>query len=265
MKTHSSFMNSSIERPLPASPCASPRRTDARTTARPTLAAFCYPPAVASPEMTRETSGPLAGPPTTTPALPIAVVDDRRFDQHRSNELHPERPERLIAARAGLASTLPPAEQTEVLVRAVSDEEAERVHSSDYLVRLQRTPRTGWGHIDADAYFCHKTGEAAWLAAGGGVELSRALLEGRARRGIALLRPPGHHACPDRAMGFCLLNNIAMPPGTGPAAYGEPFARSSSPSWRHSRPISFLFRRGSMRISEIRWRNSSSTPIALGR
>lgn len=121
-------------------------------------------------------------PSTVTPALPIAVVDDRRFDQHRSNELHPERPERLIAARAGLTSTLPTAEQTEVLVRAVSDEEAERVHSSDYLARLQRTLRTGWGHIDADTYFCPKTGEAAWLAAGGGVELSRALLEGRARR-----------------------------------------------------------------------------------
>ncbi|MDH3622493.1 MAG: histone deacetylase [Myxococcales bacterium] len=144
------------------------------------------------------------------PGLPIAIVDDRRFDRHRSEEQHPERPERLVAARAGLECALPPAEQVEVLVRPVSDEEAERVHSSDYLARLQRTLRTGWGYIDADTYFCPETGEAAWLAAGGGVELSRALLEGRARRGIALLRPPGHHACPEKAMGFCLLNNIAI-------------------------------------------------------
>jgi len=143
-------------------------------------------------------------------ALPIAVVDDRRFDQHRSEEQHPERPERLIAARAGLESTLLPAEQVEVLVRAMSEEEGERVHSSEYLARLQRTLRTGWGHIDADTYFCPETEEAAWLAAGGAVELCRTLLRGPARRGIALLRPPGHHACPSKAMGFCLLNNIAI-------------------------------------------------------
>jgi len=143
-------------------------------------------------------------------ALPIAIVDDRRFDRHRSEEQHPERPERLIAARAGLAGTLPPAEQVEVLVRAVSEAEAERVHSPEYLARLQRMLRTGWGHIDADTYFCPETEEAAWLAAGGAVELSRAVLRGPARRGIALLRPPGHHACPSKAMGFCLLNNVAI-------------------------------------------------------
>ncbi len=144
------------------------------------------------------------------PGLPIAVVDDRRFDQHRAEELHPERPERLFAARAGLESTLPHAERLEVRARPVSDEEAARVHTPDYLTRLRQTLRTGSGHIDADTYFGPETEEAAWLAAGGGVELSRALLEGSAHRGIALLRPPGHHACPDRAMGFCLLNNIAI-------------------------------------------------------
>lgn len=141
---------------------------------------------------------------------PIAVVDDDRFDQHRSAIHHPERPERLIAARAGLKRALSSAEQLNVPARPVSKDEASRVHSPKYLERLQHALRTGWGHIDADTYFCPATQEAAWLAAGAGVELCRTVLEGRSRRGIALLRPPGHHACPERAMGFCLLNNVAI-------------------------------------------------------
>ena len=143
-------------------------------------------------------------------ALPIAVVDDHRFDRHRSAEQHPERPERLIAARAGVKRALPRAEQVNIPVRAVSEDEARRVHSPDYLADLQRVLRIGWGHIDADTYFCPATEQAAWLAAGGGVELCRNVLQGSPQRGVALLRPPGHHACPSQAMGFCFLNNVAI-------------------------------------------------------
>ena len=144
--------------------------------------------------------------------LPIAVVDDARFDGHRAMEPHPERPERLVAARRGLRAGLPAERALRIATRPVDDEEALRVHSEPYLTRLrdQLQSGRGWGHIDADTFFCPETEEAAWLAAGGAVELSRAIVEGRARRGIALLRPPGHHARPSQAMGFCLLNNIAI-------------------------------------------------------
>ncbi|UCH28921.1 MAG: histone deacetylase [Myxococcales bacterium] len=142
--------------------------------------------------------------------LPIAVVDDERFDGHRSMEMHPERPERLVAARAGLKRAAAPGELVRVAARPVNDEEVLRVHSETYLRGLRDALRAGWGHIDADTFFCPQTEEAAWLAAGGAVELCRAVVDGPVRRGIALLRPPGHHACPSRAMGFCLLNNIAI-------------------------------------------------------
>lgn len=144
--------------------------------------------------------------------LPIAVVDDSRFDDHRSAEPHPERPERLDAARAALRRTLPETERLVVAARPVLDEEASRVHSPEYLTRLRSIldAGSGWGHIDADTYFCPDTKQAAWLAAGGSVELCRTLLAGNAKRGIALVRPPGHHACSSRAMGFCLLNNVAV-------------------------------------------------------
>lgn len=142
--------------------------------------------------------------------LPVAVVDDERFDAHHSAEMHPERPERLIAARKGLGLALTSEQRLFIPVRRVSDEEAGRVHSASYLAQLRDRIAAGWGHIDADTFFSPGTEEAAWLAAGGAVELCRMITEGSARRGIALLRPPGHHACPDRAMGFCLLNNIAI-------------------------------------------------------
>lgn len=142
--------------------------------------------------------------------MPIAVVDDERFDGHRAMEMHPERPERLVAARAGLKRAVGADEIVRVAARPVTDDEVLRVHTESHLHGLRDALSSGWGHIDADTFFCPESEEAAWLAAGGAVELCRAVIEGPVRRGLALLRPPGHHAVPSRAMGFCLLNNIAI-------------------------------------------------------
>ncbi len=140
----------------------------------------------------------------------LAVVDNPRFDEHRPEGPHPERPERLAAARAGLRAALDGAPALEVPTRAARDEEIEAVHGREYVLALERALRGGSGHVDPDTYYSASTREAAWHAAGGAIELTRGLMEGRARRGIALLRPPGHHAEADRAMGFCLLNNVAV-------------------------------------------------------
>jgi len=145
-------------------------------------------------------------------AAPIAFVDDERFDEHRSADPHPERPERLFAARAALSRALPSDQRLRIEAHRAGDEEVLRVHTSSYVEGLREILRSGsgWGHIDADTFYSAGSEEAAWRAAGGAVDLVRALFDGRAQRGIALLRPPGHHACPSRAMGFCLLNNIAI-------------------------------------------------------
>jgi acetoin utilization deacetylase AcuC-like enzyme len=142
--------------------------------------------------------------------MAIAVVDDERFDGHRAMEMHPERPERLVAARAGLKRAVAADELVRVAARPVSDEEVLRVHTESHLLVLRDALSSGWGHIDADTFFSPASEEAAWLAAGGAVELCRAVVEGPVRRGLGLLRPPGHHAVPSRSMGFCLLNNIAI-------------------------------------------------------
>lgn len=140
----------------------------------------------------------------------LAVVDDDRFDGHRARGEHPERPERLDAARAGLARAVSADRRLPVDTRPATSAEIETIHRSQYLSELERIIATGAGHVDDDTYYSPATREAAWHAAGGAIELATALVTGRARRGFALLRPPGHHAESDRAMGFCLLNNVAI-------------------------------------------------------
>lgn len=145
---------------------------------------------------------------STNPSL--ATVDDARFDEHHAQGYHPERPERLTAARSGLDRAVPAARRLPVEARPVRAQEAERVHPSRYLAALDDALKGGAGHLDPDTYFCRGTREAAWAAAGGAAELAETLMAGRARRGFALLRPPGHHARPTAPMGFCLLNNVAI-------------------------------------------------------
>lgn len=135
------------------------------------------------------------------------LLSDPRFFRHRSNGYHPERPERLEAARAAI-------ERSDLLFtpvepRPVTDEEVERVHVPRF-VKWLRTLQGEQGFLDADTYVGPESVAVAELAAGGTVALVDALLDGSRRRGIALVRPPGHHASPDHAMGFCLLNNVAI-------------------------------------------------------
>jgi acetoin utilization deacetylase AcuC-like enzyme len=142
---------------------------------------------------------------------PFAIVDDPRFDAHRDQSgRHPECPERLVAARDGLDSAFGAAPRLIVAAREASASELQRVHESSYLQRLQTRLADGRGLLDPDTYFCSDTREAAWLAAGGVVDLAQTLVSGQSQRGVALLRPPGHHAVPNSSMGFCLLNNVAL-------------------------------------------------------
>ena len=143
--------------------------------------------------------------------LPVAIVDDVRFDAHCDiGGHHPESPERLVAARDGLQKGLGTEARRLLQAREATDQELARVHSPRYVEHLRAALARGAGQLDPDTYFSPGSREAAWLAAGSVIDLTEALLSGSTQRGVALLRPPGHHAICDASMGFCLLNNVAL-------------------------------------------------------
>jgi acetoin utilization deacetylase AcuC-like enzyme len=140
-------------------------------------------------------------------APPLLLVDDPAFSTHIPLGHHPERPERLLAARTGVERAHVTSHR--VAVRSASDEELGRVHDPRFVEALSKL-RGDSGYLDPDTYVSPASVDVARLAAGSLVAMVDATLDGPVAKGLALLRPPGHHARPARAMGFCLLNNIAV-------------------------------------------------------
>lgn len=123
---------------------------------------------------------------------------------------HPENRTRLERVVQTLTSAGLLARMASVTAQPVDLELLGRVHDSAYIQALRKVAERGGGHLDADTYVAPRSFDAALLAAGGLVALVEAVTAGRARNGIALVRPPGHHATRARGMGFCLFNNIAV-------------------------------------------------------
>lgn len=115
-----------------------------------------------------------------------------------------------MAARDALRAADLERRGTRLPTREADESELGRVHGAGYLADLvhQVPGKSGW--LDGDTYFSPGTWAAALAAAGGVIDATRVVLDGEHRRGLAIIRPPGHHAEADRAMGFCLLNNVAI-------------------------------------------------------
>ena len=133
-------------------------------------------------------------------------VDDPLFDRHWTGSGHPERPERLAAVRRGLEGL----EWVAVTPRDATRAEVEAAHTATYLDSARTRIAAGEGHLDADTAVCEESWAAAIRAAGSALALGEAWLDGTIEAGFACLRPPGHHAERERAMGFCLIDNIAV-------------------------------------------------------
>jgi len=145
----------------------------------------------------------------TVLAPPALLVDDEAFDHHEPIGYHPERPERLVAARAAVAHA--GARFERVPAPEAGRELLERVHDARFLDTLEAL-RGRRGMLDPDTFVSEKSVEAAKRAAGGAAAMVDRIVapEAAVRKGVALLRPPGHHARPAHAMGFCLMNNVAV-------------------------------------------------------
>lgn len=94
--------------------------------------------------------------------------------------------------------------------RPATEAELLRVHSETYIERVRQAAERGGGRLDPDTYVVSRSFEAALMAAGGIVRAAEAVLTDEIANGFALIRPPGHHATANRAMGFCLFNNVAV-------------------------------------------------------
>ena len=140
----------------------------------------------------------------------VTLFTDEAMLKHVPAPKHPERPERLQAIlrhldRLGLRRKLPAGK-----VRKATREELLRVHRAEHLDRIPTFEKSGGGLIEADTWVFPGTNEAALLAAGMAVEAVSHVVEGRDKIAACLVRPPGHHARPSEAMGFCVYGNVAV-------------------------------------------------------
>ncbi|MCA9549608.1 MAG: histone deacetylase [Myxococcales bacterium] len=139
--------------------------------------------------------------------MAVSVVRDPRFGDHDPGEGHPESPARYRS----VARAVDEAEALEILdipARLATREELTAIHQAEHVDHVLRL-RGQSAALDPDTYTSPGSVDAACLAAGGAIDLAVAVADGKAPPGIALVRPPGHHAIPGRAMGFCLMNNVA--------------------------------------------------------
>ena len=122
----------------------------------------------------------------------------------------PETPERLTAIETALGSkTFDPLQRQDCPTARI--EHIALAHSGDYIEEIRaKTPRQGHAQIDGDTSLCSYSYKAALKAAGGAVRAVDAVLKGEVENAFCAVRPPGHHAEKDRAMGFCLFNNAAI-------------------------------------------------------
>ena len=140
----------------------------------------------------------------------MLIMNASTDDAGHSDPGHPERPERLGAVASGIDDLHLGDDLVLVGPYAASRSELARVHDGAYLDAMGNYCYEGGGDIDADTYATYDSWSLAQHAAGAGLSVLRAMCQRNDGVGFVAVRPPGHHALRNRAMGFCLLNNIAI-------------------------------------------------------
>jgi len=131
--------------------------------------------------------------------------------KHDMGAHHPERPARLTAIEDQLIASGVGQHLTRFEAPLVTDEQLARVHPTDYVRAIRdAAPRSGTVHLDPDTAMNPHTLQAALRAAGAAVLAVDLVLQGKAGSAFCAVRPPGHHACRARPMGFCIFNNVAV-------------------------------------------------------
>jgi acetoin utilization deacetylase AcuC-like enzyme len=137
------------------------------------------------------------------------LVYDRIYLEHETGD-HVENKQRLVSVLRLLQDKGFLSKLRMIEPRAATLEELGRVHDLPYIKSVENSALQGGGWLDPDTFLSTGSYRAAVMAAGGVLRALETVLDGGATNVFALVRPPGHHALRDRAMGFCLFNNIAV-------------------------------------------------------
>jgi len=138
------------------------------------------------------------------------IVKDTRYLDHIAEYPHVESPKRLTEVYAVLEKGDLSGKLMEVAPRMATHSELEWIHTTAYINQISSTKERPLTVLDPDTYASSLTYDTAKLAVGGVFSILDSLFKGDISNGFALIRPPGHHAEADRAMGFCIFNNIAL-------------------------------------------------------
>ena len=142
--------------------------------------------------------------------MALLFLTDERFLEHVAGKKHPESPARLEAVWKGLDNLFLGDDLVRIEPRVATETELLRCHPIEHIQALEALDADGGGRMDPDTAISAGSWGAARLAAGSGLSAVEALTQTEAETAFCAIRPPGHHATPDRSMGFCLINNIAI-------------------------------------------------------
>ena len=136
-------------------------------------------------------------------------ISDPFYLKHE-NEPHPENPGRLNAIQKNIESSKYYNNLTLIQPRKATLEDITKIHDKGYIKSVEDSCRNGVRNLDADTVISPDSYQAALLSAGAGLEAVDKILEGTVENAFCAVRPPGHHAEQNKAMGFCLFNNVGV-------------------------------------------------------
>jgi acetoin utilization deacetylase AcuC-like enzyme len=154
--------------------------------------------------------------------MPTAIIHHPVFKEHDTGEHHPETAERytvVMDALRGDAKLWPNLLEIEALPAARGT--VQSCHTSQHFKAVERAVSEGKGFLDADTIVSMHSLDAALRGAGGACQAVDAVMQGDVSNAFLAVRPPGHHATSERAMGFCLFNNVAIAARYAQAKYDE--------------------------------------------